>query len=383
VTILLITPLFPDSLDTPRTKVTFAVYSFAKYWKAENRVIVVRPRKRSWRRALSARDERRELDGMTILDVPYFRLSALGIDLVGAMARRIIRAVLREGASPDIVLSHYNVGIRFGSRAARILGKPFVAAIHKRDIGNLGRGELGLYEPSFRSARLIVFRSRPIESKFREFLPDLRGPFYVADSGIAREEVESEDYCAGKARGIASREEVRFATAASLLPRKHVDAVICALAGLGRPWSYSIMGDGPERGALESLARSLGVADRVRFLGQVRRDEVLEELKAADVFVMVSELETFGLAYLEAMAKGCLVVGSRGWGIDGIVADGENGFLVESGDAEALAGTLDRIARMGADKLEEIGLASHRAAAALDEEKVALRYLDALRKAAE
>ena len=50
----------------------------------------------------------------------------------------------------------------------------------------------------------------------------------------------------------------------------------------------------------------------------------------SDVFVLTSSPETYGLVYLEAMASGCIVIGTQGWGIDGILVNGENGYLVEA-----------------------------------------------------
>ena len=59
-------------------------------------------------------------------------------------------------------------------------------------------------------------------------------------------------------------------------------------------------------------------------------------MKKSDVFVMPSAPETFGLVYLEAMASGCIVVGAKGWGIDGLIKNGFDGYLVEPRDIDAL-----------------------------------------------
>jgi len=381
MTILLITPLFPDNLDTPRTRTTFAIYNFAKYWKREHHVIVVKPRKTSWRHWLSARDARHEMEGIPILSVPYFRISLFDLNIVNAMARRIRKALDRGNIDPDIVISHYHESIRFGARVACLLSRPFIAAIHKRDIENLDRGESWRYASSFMAAGLLVFRSASIERRFRAHFPKLVQPTFVANSGIEEREIETEFFCLGKARDMAMNSGLRIVTAASLIPRRCIDITLRALACITqRPWSFEILGEGQERPHLEGLTTAIGLAGRVAFRGHRSRQEVLEALRGADVFVMVSHHETFGLAYLEAMAKGCIVVGARGWGIDGIVIHGENGFLCEPGDVEGLVAVLQALSVMPAARLEQIATASWRTIHGLTEEVAAAAYRKAIEK---
>ena len=66
--------------------------------------------------------------------------------------------------------------------------------------------------------------------------------------------------------------------------------------------------------------------------GRKPREEVILMLDRADCFIMISRDEVFGLVYLEAMARGCIVVASRGEGMTGIIEDGVNGFLCAAGD---------------------------------------------------
>jgi D-inositol-3-phosphate glycosyltransferase len=96
----------------------------------------------------------------------------------------------------------------------------------------------------------------------------------------------------------------------------------------------------PELGRLMSIARELGVADRIIFTGSRDRDELRFFYSAADVFVSVPWYEPFGITPLEAMACGVPVIGSDVGGIKFTVADGETGFLVPPQDECALAGRL-------------------------------------------
>jgi len=101
----------------------------------------------------------------------------------------------------------------------------------------------------------------------------------------------------------------------------------------GLPIKLLLVGDGPDRMPLEHLARELNVIENVRFLG--KQEPVEEILSIADVFLMPSGSETFGLAALEAMACEVPVVASRIGGLPELIMDGESGFLCPLGDIEA------------------------------------------------
>jgi glycosyltransferase involved in cell wall biosynthesis len=97
-----------------------------------------------------------------------------------------------------------------------------------------------------------------------------------------------------------------------------------------------LIGDGPARESLQTLAAELGIAERVTFIGSVPFEEVAAYLKAADAFSFASVTETQGLVTIEAMAASLPVVAVDGSGTRDIVEDGKEGFLVEN-DSNALA----------------------------------------------
>ncbi len=99
-----------------------------------------------------------------------------------------------------------------------------------------------------------------------------------------------------------------------------------------------LVGDGPERAAAEALVTELRLEERVQFLGLV--DDVSDLLPFADVLVVSSESESFGLAALEAHACGVPVVGYDSGGMREVVEDDKSGFLVRFGDVPALAARL-------------------------------------------
>lgn len=150
-----------------------------------------------------------------------------------------------------------------------------------------------------------------------------------------------------------------------LVERKGVHVLLRAAAKVRGQYRLRVVvvGDGPERGRLENLARELGLEQSVEFRGRVTDEELARSYRAADAFVLPAvvdsrgETEGLGVVLLEAMSYGVPVVASRAGGITDIVEDGANGLLVDAGDAEALAGALARLMedRALASRLGEAG----------------------------
>jgi N-acetyl-alpha-D-glucosaminyl L-malate synthase BshA len=123
------------------------------------------------------------------------------------------------------------------------------------------------------------------------------------------------------------------------------------------PSKLVMIGDGPERVAAEEESRQLGVEPSVSFLGKI--ENVAPLLAAADIFLLPSDTESFGLGALEALASGVPVICTRVGGLPEVVRDGETGFLCEVGDVDGMArGALsllrdrdrwDRMSHLGAE----------------------------------
>ena len=105
--------------------------------------------------------------------------------------------------------------------------------------------------------------------------------------------------------------------------------------------SLTLVGEGPERAVLERQCAASGLKDSVRFTGEVPNAEALAELGQARFFVMPSVHEGFGIVYLEAMASGCVTIGTEGEGIADLIVSGKNGFLVPPDDPGAIADVIE------------------------------------------
>jgi glycosyltransferase involved in cell wall biosynthesis len=133
---------------------------------------------------------------------------------------------------------------------------------------------------------------------------------------------------------------------------KRVDVLLKAVAKLtAHPTlRVELVGDGGERERLKKLAGTLGIADRVSFLGHVKDEELPGIYERATVFVMPSIAELQSIATMEAMASGRPVIGADAMALPHLVHDGDNGYLFPPGDVDALADRLARI--LTADQTE-------------------------------
>jgi L-malate glycosyltransferase len=101
------------------------------------------------------------------------------------------------------------------------------------------------------------------------------------------------------------------------------------------PSKLLLIGDGPDRSRVEWLASEKGIQHEVIFLG--KQDEVYETLPLADIMLMPSQLESFGLAALEAMACNVVPIATRVGGVPEVIEHGKSGFLADVGDVDTMA----------------------------------------------
>ncbi len=168
-----------------------------------------------------------------------------------------------------------------------------------------------------------------------------------------------------------------FVYVGSLIARKHPIAIIHALDVVysSTPYYITYVGDGVEKAKILSNIESI---NSVVFTGRLERKEIINHLRKAQVFIMISEKEVFGLVYLEAMALGLIPIGSRNEGIDGVIVDGENGFLCNAGDEIELASILRRIREMTRDELIEMSNNAKQTAMNYTDNNVAKKYLQSI-----
>jgi len=167
-----------------------------------------------------------------------------------------------------------------------------------------------------------------------------------------------------EARAALGIEGFALGVAGRLTEQKALEDTLAALARVPRV-ALLVLGDGPERAALERRAAQLDVSDRVRFLGAGTRDDVIVLFRAVDAALLTSAWENLPHTLLEALAAGTPVIATAVGGIPEVVRDGENGLLVPPRDVAAAASAIDRLVR------DEVLRASLAAAAAPSVEELA------------
>lgn len=116
--------------------------------------------------------------------------------------------------------------------------------------------------------------------------------------------------------------------------------------------------------------------NNINFIGQIDRDKIIEYYDKNQCFIMISKSEAFGLVYLEAMARGCICVGTKGQGIDGVIVNGENGFLCKGGDIEELTEIINHINSLSKEEKQRISDNARRTAEELSDYNVAKMYIE-------
>jgi len=392
--ILLISTLYPHQAERPFAEITPALHQMARIWAREHRVTVVRPvfvylKDLLTGKKVSLRSSSFRLEGVDVLVYPVVKIPRIAY-LYGP----ILRFVKRRVPVPDVVVAHYGKSLDIGLMFARKTGLPLVAGIHTAD-------DLLSEDPApfqKRCVSLLAYssgvaaRSLSILKTLRQWFPEYHDKIFPALSGIPEDWVESQRYVkkklrAWKGKGDVASGLVKIITVCNLKPLKNIDITLRALAvlkqkGLCR-WEFTLIGDGEDWSRLNTLTRDLGLVDQVRFLGRQPREVVRKELARSHIFVMASYPETFGLVYLEAMATGNIVVASLGTGIDGVVRDGENGYLVTPGDPKELEQALQHImCRCGKEELEALLERQFDIVKTLTQDEAAAYYLSQLRQAA-
>jgi glycosyltransferase involved in cell wall biosynthesis len=273
-----------------------------------------------------------EILGLGVLYAPR------GLAGVARLARRLRRS------RPDVLHTYLVSSNIFGAVAGRLAGVPAVVT-SRRDTGFSRNRRLELFEEWLVNPlvdRVVAVSPAIADSTRRErglrperILTIENGVDLAAlEPGLRRRDETRRSW------GL-SAEDAAVGVVGHLSPIKgHADFLHAAalVAAAHRRVRFFVVGDGPLRSSLEALARDLGIADRVAFMGA--RDDVPRQLGMLDLVVVPSHAEGMSNALLEAMAMGRPVVATAVGGNVDVVRDGVTGLLVPPREPTALAGAL-------------------------------------------
>ncbi|HEX4837470.1 MAG TPA: glycosyltransferase [Solirubrobacteraceae bacterium] len=294
-------------------------------------------------RGLAGEPRKQTRDG---LDVTYVRYvspprshsyqawGAWGAPALGLALRR-----LRRSFGFDLIHAHNAVPAGDAARRTR-LRVPLVVSVHGGDV---------LYTaPRSQSGREAIVRNLAAAATVlanSRGIAELACEYGARDTRVVHLGADLPEPGGG---GTGRREQTpSLVTVGHLVARKRHADVMRALAVLAKrhpTLRYVIVGDGPERVALEGLAARLEVADRVEFRGQLPPGEAIDAARRCTLFAMPSTEEAFGVSYIEAMAGGVPAIGCRGEpGPEEIAAAGDGFVLVPPGDVERLTQRIDEL----------------------------------------
>lgn len=254
--------------------------------------------------------------------------------------------------SPNIGVIHFPTYYAKIKMKHRLFPKT-TAIIHAFDIKNIkNRYNLEFWKEYFNSFDSIGFRSLVIKNEF-ESLVENNKPTFLCYSGIPEDYISNEiNYNA--TYNLSSKINIIYA--GRIDKNKNIDKSIRAIKKFDNKIDYlfKIIGEGPERNNLKKVVKSFKMTQKIEFTGKLSRKETFEMMKNSDIFIMISKKETLGLVYLEAIAAGCIIIATKGQGLDGVIINGINGFLTDCEDETAIYQTILKVINLSADEQMKI-----------------------------
>jgi L-malate glycosyltransferase len=272
---------------------------------------------------------------------PLFEFPPYDLALASRMAE------VAEFCSLDLLHVHYAIPHSVSALLARQMlaarGRrlPFVTTLHGTDITLVGldRSYLPITRYSIQESDGVTSISNYLKDKTLEDFEVTR-PIEVIPNFV-----NCDVYTPFKGDSVRTEARKRLARPGDAIlmhlsnfrPVKRVVDVVKVFALVAKevPAQLVLIGDGPDRSAAEWLAHDLQIHDKIHFLG--KQERVSELLPLADLMLMPSELESFGLAALEAMACKVPAIATRVGGVPELIDDGITGLLYPVGDVEAMA----------------------------------------------
>ena len=251
-------------------------------------------------------------------------------------------AEVAESASLDLLHVHYAIPHSVSALLARMMAAPkklpFITTLHGTDITLVGtdRSYLPITRFSIEQSDGVTAISHYLRERTLQVF-DVKRPVQViynfVNCDLYRRDPEIEKHRAE----YAHTDERILVHLSNFRPVKRISDVVEIFDQVQKqvPARLMMIGDGPERSTAEWMVRRKGIQERVHFLGKQGR--VHEKLAIADLMLLPSQLESFGLAALEAMACEVPTVATRVGGVPEVIDDGKTGLLADVGDVDTMA----------------------------------------------
>ena len=266
------------------------------------------------------------------------RMPKIAANVCARNLERLFRSIIEDGHKVDVIHAHsfYCAGVA-ATRVGKKYGVPVVVTEHSSAIisKKLNRQKTDLLKETDANCEKFICVGNGLKNAVIEYTKTTK------DITVIPNMVDK----IFNYKEVNSSETFYFVSIGNLIRRKRFDLTIHAFAQNFRGEHnvmLTIIGDGPLKDKLKTLAKEQGVENQVIFTGRMDRKSVAQELQKSNVFVLASDYETFGVVYIEAMACGKPVIGTRNGGADDIIND-DCGILVDVNDVRQLANAMKQI----------------------------------------
>lgn len=319
-----------------------------------------------------------EMDGVKVVRMPLFKplpRFAVPAKSLNRQIEKIVRLCRKHEFVPNVITSHnYYPHLPMVNRLKEdyFPEAKTCIVVHKqvwKMLNYCGKD----YKNEINKVDIWGFRSLPLKREFEEHTGIIPQNWFMCYSGIPAHFLNREKKC------DVMQPINRFVYVGSFIKRKYPEKLLLALKELKiQDFILDYVGDGANRPVLEKIISENKWQDKVTLHGFVKREDVPSYIEKAQCFIMISEEETFGLVYLEAMSMGCITIASRNEGMEGIIKDGVNGFLCKAGDELELAGIIDKINSMSQEHINIISKNAIETTQKLTDSKVAEDYIQSI-----
>lgn len=239
----------------------------------------------------------------------------------------LYKRATKQYGTPDVIYSHYLHNTQKAIPLRQKYNIPIVAMEHWSQMAYtpIPKNAISTAKHVYASIDQLLAVSSTLKNNIKQHIG--------VDSTVVPNMVGKEFQY--RAHDNTNRKTIHLITTGRLIPEKCFDMLIQAVANISLPLQLSIIGNGSEKDKLQRLTNKLHMEDRVHLLGHKSKQEIVALLQDSDIFVLPSQSETFGVAYIEALACGLPIIATDCGGPRDIVTN-NNGLLVPINNQHAL-----------------------------------------------
>lgn len=322
---------------------------------------------------------RHSVDNIPVYSIPVFKYiphRKYPQRSINNLIKIIINLLEKRNFYPDAIVGHFfNPSMEVICRLKKYYKNSHTSIVFHMDQSYMIRK---IYKKNLQeildSFNVVGFRNKAMREKMGKNLGTINRTF-ICYSGAHPAYLNTPFFCNKK---FTNKPLTKFLYVGQFTKNKCVKETIEALHSVySDNYVLTCIGDGgPCLKEIKTYIKNNYIQDHVLFTGQLTRESIIRYYDENECLIMISKSEAFGLVYIEAMSRGCIVIGTRGQGIDGVVVDGVNGFLCSGGNVEELSSIIKYVNSLSAEEKLKISDNAINTARELSDYNVAKYYID-------